>query len=385
MNSLNIDSSDSETPSNEGMDALSSASACSQKRAGSRRDYTKAETNETPLSQSTNDTPSPTQTKTTNHLPTALETDRPKRSTRHESAELEPAVQMAQHAMTIAQGGGSGGKAKRNKYTGDGKPRPRPNVMVDAFIHEFGPVLGDRNQKGSITATLRTAQASGLESDIDLLMCLVRVYVVARDTREVRPAHRHPDGDNRMPIYFAMFRTFAEAWAADNFHYTEEDLIADIAADERLLNWVRERGLQPEVPDHPAMAEGEELVETTIMQDSGQEVTDTMDSVAEASSSEEDEESQSVRTGGILTTRRIRTIEEKEMRQIYARKVRTALRNKGVNGMLGALVEHEHPCGCPLFWDTEHNSGWRWKCAHCQPSSGWNEEVRALIGSILEY
>jgi hypothetical protein len=101
--------------------------------------------------------------------------------------------------------------------------------MVNAFIHEFGPVLGDRNQKGSISATLRTAQASGFESDINLLICLVRAYVVERDTREVRPTHRHPDGDNRMPIYFAMFRTFAEAWAADNFHYTEEDLIADLA------------------------------------------------------------------------------------------------------------------------------------------------------------
>ena len=135
-------------------------------------------------------------------------------------------------------------------------------TTTEVLLNEHGPIA---------PIWLPCMLRRSLESDIDLLMCLVRAYVVARDTREVRPAHRYPDGDNRMPIYFAMFRTFAEAWAADNFHYTAEDLIADIAADERLLNWVRERGLQPEVPDHPATAQGEELVEAAITQDGDQE------------------------------------------------------------------------------------------------------------------
>ena len=143
--------------------------------------------------------------------------------------------------------------------------------MVSSFISEFGHVLGDRNRKGSITGALRTVQTSSLEGDIDILMCLVRAYIIARDTREVRPQHRHAEGDNRMPVFSRMFATFAEAWTVGNFHYTEEELIADIAADERLLNWVRERGLQSEVTDHPATPQGEELVEAAITQDNDRE------------------------------------------------------------------------------------------------------------------
>ena len=382
-NLLNKDSFDSELPSERGGRVLPETDVCSQEQACSRKDYTKRIKREERATHLDNAPYLTTQTNLTNLSSSALEIGHQKQSARRESAELEPAVQLAQRVIALAQGE-QPGKVKRT-YAGDGKPRPKDNEMVSSFISEFGHVLGDRNRKGSITGALRTAQTSSLEGDIDILMCLVRAYIIARDTREVRPQHRHAEGDNRMPVFSRMFATFAEAWAVGNFHYTEEELIADIAADERLLNWVRERGLRPEVPDHPATPQGEELVEATIIQDGGQEVTNTMDSIAKASSSEKDEESQSVRTGGILTTRRIRTAEEKEMRQAYARKVRTTLRNEGVQEMLEALVEHEHPCGCPLFWDTKHNSGWRWKCAHCQPSSGWSEEVRALIVSILEH
>ena len=255
--------------------------------------------------------------------------------------------------------------------------------MVSSFISEFGHVLGDRNRKGSITGALRTVQTSSLEGDIDILMCLVRAYIIARDTREVRPQHRHAEGDNRMPVFSRMFATFAEAWTAGNFHYTEEELIADIAADERLLNWVRERGLQSEVTDHPATPQGEELVEAVIMQDNDRETINDHTVEIEASSSQGEEGSGSVHTSGMLMARRMRTGEEKEARKTYARQVRKTLRDAGVPEMLGAMVENEHSCGCPLFWDTER--GWNWKCAHCKPHSGWNGEVREQIGSILEH
>ena len=97
----------------------------------------------------------------------------------------------------------------------------------------------------------------------------------------------------------------------------------------------------------------------------------------EASSPQGEEGSGSVRTSGMLMARRIRTSEEKEARKTYARQVRKTLRDAGVPEMLGAMVENEHSCGCPLFWDTER--GWNWKCAHCKPHSGWNGEVREQI------
>ena len=131
-------------------------------------------------------------------------------------------MQLARRAMALAQSEQSG-KVKRT-YTDDSKPRPKDNEMVSSFLSEFGNILGDRNRKGSITGALRTAQASSLERDIDILMCLVRAYIIARDTREVRPQHRHEDGDNRMPVFSRMFATFAEVWTAGNFHYTEEEV-----------------------------------------------------------------------------------------------------------------------------------------------------------------
>lgn len=124
-----------------------------------------------------------------------------------------------------------------------------------------------------------------------------------------------------MPVFSRMFATFAEAWAAGNFHYTEEELIADIAADERLLNWVRERDLQPEMPDHPATAKGEELVEAAITHDSDQEAITDHTCEVEASTPQGEEASGSVRTSGMLITKRIRTAEEKEARKAYALKV----------------------------------------------------------------
>ena len=266
---LNKDSSDSELPSERGGGGYYPTSACRQARAYSGGDYTKDEhtlhsDHDTPL-------PPPT-TNPTNHPHHTPETSRRGLSARLENAEREPAVQLARQVMAMAQGRLPAGVKRR--AAGDGKPRPQDNEMVSSFVHEFGSVLGDRNKKGSITGALRTTQAVGLEQNIDILMCLVRAYAIARDTREVRPQHRHQGGDNRMPVFSKMLKTFAEAWAAGNFNYTEEDLIADIAADERLRNWVIERGVQLETsaPEQPAVIQGEETTrESATVQEVSQE------------------------------------------------------------------------------------------------------------------
>jgi hypothetical protein len=365
----NKDSSDSENPSKRG-GASAKTNACSRERGCSQRGYTKEQKSEKETAHSDSPPLPPTRTNPTNPNPAVSIKSGAEQSARRESAELEPNVVMARRAMALAQGK-QPGRTKR-KYAGDGKPRPRPNEMVSSFINEFGPVLDDQNKNGSITGTLRTAQAAGLEQDIDILMCLVRAYVVARTTKKVRKT--------RMALFNKMFRVFAEAWAAGNFHYTEADLITDIAEDERLRNWVMERGLQPEVPDYVATAQGEEPVEAEIIGDGDQEATTIGE--AGASSPGGEEGSEHMRTSGVHLTRHIRTAEEKEARKAYTLKVRKELRKAGAAGSEGMMVDTEHPCGCPLYWETENN--WRWKCALCSPHAGWGEEVRELIASILE-
>lgn len=370
---LNKDSLDSELPSERRGEALPQIGAHSQKRARIQGGYTKHEMIEKRSPRLDPDTQPTTRTNPTISSSRMSESTRQKQSSRYESAELSPQVQMAQRAMAVVQGDQTHG-AKR-KYFGDGKPRPRNNEMVSSFIIEFGSVLDDQNKNGSITGTLRTAQAAGLERDVDILMCLVRAYAIARDTRKVKKS--------RMALFNKMFGVFTEAWATGTFHYTEEDLITDIDKDERLRNWVVERGFQPKVPDQPSAAHREELVEATIMPD-GDRVVTSADEVAEVESlsSPGKEGNEHVRTSGMLLTRRVRTAGEKETRKDYAQQVRRALRDAGVPGMLEATVDHEHFCGCPLFWDIQEVN---WKCAHCRPNYQWNGEVREQIASILEH
>lgn len=280
---------------------------------------------------------------------------------------------MARRVMALTQGSQPGGRVKR-KYAGDGKPRPKPNTLVSSFLGEIGPLFHDKNLNGSITRALRVVQGCGLEIDADILACLVRAYKVAKDTRTIREAHKNEDGSaNKMPLFLAMLRTFAEACAQGKSQYSGEDLVADIAEDDRLGLWLAECGLQLEVLSDPAVAQSEELVEATITQDDDQEVTTTSEA-GESEASFPQEEVSKQEQQSMQVVRRIRTAEDKQARADYARKVRAKLRKAGVSEMFAAMVDTEHPCGCPLFWDTENN--WRWKCAHCKPHAGWSGEVR---------
>ena len=136
-----------------------------------------------------------------------------------------------------------------------GRGRLRPNNLVSSFIRQMGPALGDRNQRSSITAALRIAQSTELPEK-DLLACLVRAYVAARSTRKVREEHRHPDGDNRMPLFATLFRRFAVACAGRTWHYDEENLVADIGSDDRLHDWlIRQSEIESqEMPEEEAPA-----------------------------------------------------------------------------------------------------------------------------------
>ena len=151
---------------------------------------------------------------------------------------------------------------------------------------------------------------------------------------------------------------------------------------DRLGLWLAECGLQLEVLSDPAAAQSEELTEATITEDDDKKVATASEAdETEASLPQKEVNMQEQQSTQVL--RHIRTAEDKQARADYARKVRAALRKEGVSEMLTAMVDTEHPCGCPLYWDTENN--WRWKCALCSPHAGWSDSVRAPIASILEH
>jgi len=73
-----------------------------------------------------------------------------------------------------------------------------------------------------------------------------------------------------------------------------------------------------------------------------------------------------------------RTSEQKENRHHYAEHVRNQLRHYGVIGSLDMIVDREHGCGCPLY----HGN---WKCVRCRPDQRWEQDVLALIDTIMEH
>ena len=122
-NLLNKDSFDSELPSERGERVLPETDVCSQEQACSRKDYTKRIKREEHATHLDNAPYLTTQTNLTNLSSSALEIGHQKQSARRESAELEPAVQLARRVIALAQGE-QPGKVKRT-YVGDGKAQAK--------------------------------------------------------------------------------------------------------------------------------------------------------------------------------------------------------------------------------------------------------------------
>ncbi len=80
----------------------------------------------------------------------------------------------------------------------------------------------------------------------------------------------------------------------------------------------------------------------------------------------------------VQKSKSFRTSEQKETRKHYTEHVRNQLRHEGVPGSLDMIIDFEHHCGCPLY----HGN---WKCARCRPDSRWEQDVLALIDTILEH
>lgn len=120
-------------------------------------------------------------------------------------------------------------------------PPPPKSVLARSFIHEISGIFGDLNEKGSKTGIERNIEAFDLEP-ANVLLCLVRAYVVARDTRDGKIRYHRPDGAaNRMPLFCSMFKKFAQALGpGSKWQYSWDQMLKDIAADDRLGLWLSE-------------------------------------------------------------------------------------------------------------------------------------------------
>jgi hypothetical protein len=212
--------------------------ACSEERVGASADYKKPTEPQGTASQrnEAKEASLPTQAPTSQANPTKLppfgskKGAAAKQTARQESAEREPAVKAAKQAIQVAAGGRGKGKVS------PGKPLPPPNALASAFLSQMcTKPLHDKNPRGSETYILRLIEEHGLtDGGMDTLMCLVQAYVYARDTKTVHEKHRHPDGDNKMPLFCRMFGIYAKKWSSGSWDYSEEDLEAELSKDSRL-------------------------------------------------------------------------------------------------------------------------------------------------------
>lgn len=244
---LGGDSFDSAGNRERGGEASAPSTAYSQEQASRARDYTKpGRGDETHLRPSI----LPPATESTNLVPLSSLTISPAPGKTRESAENHPDVWQARRAMA-ATGDAPERSARRQA---EELPPPTKHPLARSFVHEVAGLFGDLNEKGSKTGIERSIEAFELEP-ADVLLCLVRAYVVARNSKDEKIRHRRPDGAaNRMPLFCTMFRKFAQALGpGSRWQYTWEQMLEDIAADDRLSLWLSEH--QTELAEDPDQQE----------------------------------------------------------------------------------------------------------------------------------
>ena len=151
----------------------------------------------------------------------------------------ERAKAFVQQALAVAQGATDKGNGQNTP-----PPKVKQNALVSAFVREVSPLFCDRNMKGSRTRALRAVEQQTHLSQKEILACLVKAYLVALETKTVQPQHRHPDGDNKMPLFCTMFARFVDQCSQGKFSYTDESLARDIAEDDRMVLFVVEHKLE---------------------------------------------------------------------------------------------------------------------------------------------
>jgi hypothetical protein len=187
-------------------------------------------------------------------------------------------------------------------------------------------------------------------------MCLFRAYVVARDTRAIRPENRHPETgqENRMPLFCAMVQRFAEECRQGSWlGISQQQMVEDIATDACLAGWWNEHHFLAGIP-------------TEVVSDNRAE----------------DQVPQTQRMISHFERRKrlSQTDEQREERAAYAHRMLKYLSRMAVP-IQGAVVLWEHlTCGCPVYY--QRNG--REVCACCFPDPAWSENALKLIHSIVE-
>lgn len=247
------------------------------------RDYTKRiqgyEASKKPNESQTNPVP-----------PSSHEYIPPGASNTSSNNENHPDVRSAQDAMAKTN------TMRSVRHQAEALPPPK-HPLARSFVHEVSGVFSDLNEKGSKTDVERRIEDFELAHPLDVLLCLVRAYVVARDTPDEKVRRRCPDGKpNRMPLFTRMFEKFAQALGpGSTWQYTYQQMFEAIAADGRLELWVSEHQakLAGEVSDQaeasqPPLTFVEELTEEEAGE--GLEETFPKDEEPEEERIEEDEE-----------------------------------------------------------------------------------------------
>lgn len=278
---LNGDSFDS-GPNQEVGEADAGSNMCSQKRVPGAEDYTKpGEKRDSHNESKTNPVPS-----THKNVP-------PGAGKTCESDEMHLDVLQAKQAMAAA--GFASGRSVRHQDKME-LLLPQKHPLARSFVHEVAGVFGDLNEKGSKTGIERSIETYQMKPG-DVLLCLVRAYVVARDMKMEKIRYRRPDGVvNRMPLFCSMFKKFAQALGPGScWQYTWEQMVEDIKADERLNLWVLEHqaalaggeGNQADVAQPvPSTLLGcaEELAEEELAEFDGNKENDKQEIASETSS-----------------------------------------------------------------------------------------------------
>lgn len=244
------------------------------------------------------------------------------------------------------------------------------HLLASSFAREIAAPFGDLNPKGTHTRVISILKEARLDQPADVLLCLIQAYVVARDTRAIRPEHCRETGHaNRMPLFCAMFQRFVDARAQGNWWDapTWQQVEDEIATDDRLALWWSEH--QPLVGEAPSPSPDESAVwhHRSDARLSGEE--------QEMAHQTHDMPSRRARISRLSQTN-----EQREMRAARARSVLRRLSHIAIP-IQGPIILWEHVvCGCPLYYQNRGKE----VCALCFPDPDWPGEVLGLLHSIVE-
>jgi hypothetical protein len=238
--------------------------------------------------------------------------------------------------------------------------------LVESFLAAIAGPFGDQSPKGTRTRVRACFQETHVTDPAEILMCLIRAYVVARDTHTIRAEHCHAETGriNRMPLFCAMVPRLVEAsrrgsWWESDWQCIEEE----IASDSYLAQWWQRHQVPLAVVGETSLGspETQPACEEPISLGADQEPTTP--------------------PANPRRTRLSQTDQAREERAAYARTVLRHLRRMAVPIQDASVLWEHVTCGNPLY----HRSKGREVCALCFPNLEWPEEVLTLLHSIVEH